>query len=339
MPTLLIDFGTDRAAGTFTGPLLIGRRDANALVINEPQMELVHAWISSTADQYFIANIARLGQTIINGKPISSRHNLQDGDIIEFGSEIRITFYSDTLLPPYHRQIELLWRGPIVDDVDVPVELTCSCGEAVSIAPIFRGTMTRCPKCSNVLDIPVGATLVLPSVPAPTTQRDVGATLVLPSVPALTTQGETSLAPTNTEQKCGVCHTPVTETESHTSCPSCGVHFHPDCWTGNWGCSSYGCPQVNSARPKEAFETIKITADETDNSFPWEFMLLGGSVASLILGALAFGLPSLFVACLSIGMRRHSDRQPLVVASGALAVVGLVIGMEVSRFWWLGQTP
>src|SRR6185369_16592994 len=121
MPTLLIDNGKDRFGGTFYGPLLIGRRAANAVVVDDPHVDLVHAWISSGPAGYFIANIAPRGETLVNGQRVSGRQTLNEGDVIEIGSALHITYRNDPFLPAGYRPVELQWRGPQVANVDEPI--------------------------------------------------------------------------------------------------------------------------------------------------------------------------------------------------------------------------
>jgi hypothetical protein len=155
-----------------------------------------------------------------------------------------------------------------------------------------------------------------------------------PVAPARTTRKQKALA------SCGVCHTDILDGEAMTRCPGCSSTFHTDCWIANYGCSSYGCTSVNSLKPdreERPAETTKVAVDE--DRFPWEFALLGGSVASLVLGVLAFGVPSTFVAVATaiMTLRRGKKRVGILAVSGAVAIVGLVVGLEISSFWWLGR--
>src|SRR5687767_3851091 len=138
MPTLLIDNGHDRFGGTFHGPLLIGRRAANAIVIDELAVDLVHAWISHGESGYFVANTATGGRnTFVNGQAVQGRRVLHDGDVIEIGSSTRITFHHHETMPGGYRPVELQWRGTPVANVDEPIVFPCSCGATIRMTPIF----------------------------------------------------------------------------------------------------------------------------------------------------------------------------------------------------------
>ncbi len=109
------------------------------------------------------------------------------------------------------------------------------------------------------------------------------------------------------EQMCGVCQSAISVFEEQTSCPCCGLVFHADCWAENYGCSAYGCPQVNALAPRREHDHAVLAATHgaeasSDNAttdlaavgdgatdkparFPWEFLLLAGSVFSALVGA------------------------------------------------------
>jgi hypothetical protein len=153
---------------------------------------------------------------------------------------------------------------------------------------------------------------------------------------------------TPSKLRCGVCQSAIEATEAQATCPSCGLHFHDECWHENYGCSAYGCPQVNALAPPEV-DADGATADEhpADGGdlsdvpppprTPWEFVLLGGSVLAAIAGAFTFGAASL--AALVAGVvylartRRDPDRRTAVVAAAvALSAVGVAAGAATSYF-------
>jgi hypothetical protein len=142
------------------------------------------------------------------------------------------------------------------------------------------------------------------------------------------------------QHKCGICHCAIEADAQTTACPECGLLFHGDCWEANWGCSAYGCGQVNALRPHDEAEETK-TVDDVAEPFPWEYALLGGSVLALLMGVFSFGIPSAVVGAgvVLAATRRRGQRRRVLMAAGALALVGLVLGIELSYFWWLGVHP
>src|SRR5215212_2473822 len=107
-------------------------------------------------------------------------------------------------------------------------------------------------------------------------------------------------APTpNVSRECGICQSSIQPAEETQTCPSCGLSFHAGCWQENWGCSAYGCNQVNALKPADAAELSKAEAQELageleiDHPFPWDYLILGGSVVAMIFSGLTFGVPSM----------------------------------------------
>src|SRR5439155_11036441 len=47
------------------------------------------------------------------------------------------------------------------------------------------------------------------------------------------------------KQVCSICQWEITADAEKQRCPECGLHFHAECWKQNYGCSAYGCAQVN----------------------------------------------------------------------------------------------
>jgi hypothetical protein len=151
---------------------------------------------------------------------------------------------------------------------------------------------------------------------------------------------------------CGVCQSAIRPFEEKTHCPSCGLAFHAECWAENYGCSAYGCSQVNALMPPEpvpagglaegTFTPVESVdgpdadpADRHAGRFPWEFLFLAGSVFSTLIGAVTFGVPALAVAggaAAYLARNRGSagQRTGVVLVSAALALLGVVTGAAVS---------
>jgi hypothetical protein len=138
-----------------------------------------------------------------------------------------------------------------------------------------------------------------------------------------------------TQTKCGIRHTRFQTDDARTNCPECGLAFHADCWTENWGCSAYGCSQVNALKPHDV-EPDTVTIEPREN-FPWEFLLLAGHVFCLIFGVLSFGIPSICLALVTaiLASRHPTTRRGVLRVCGVVALLGLVAGLQVSWFVWM----
>jgi len=154
-----------------------------------------------------------------------------------------------------------------------------------------------------------------------------------------------SLAASNRKHKnkCAVCHAAIVAGEEMTACPDCAMIFHVECWEENYGCSSYGCPQVNCLAAGEA-ETIldypaiadPATLDEPRSSLPWELIILAASVVGTLLGALAFGIPAAVVALIAfvVLIVKKPQRTFLLAAAIVICLIGIAGGLLVSDFWY-----
>ncbi|MEO6435730.1 MAG: hypothetical protein ABIP55_08200 [Tepidisphaeraceae bacterium] len=154
-------------------------------------------------------------------------------------------------------------------------------------------------------------------------------------------------APAPVLRECAICQTAVYPAEATTPCPKCGLVYHAECWQHNLGCASYGCDQVNALAPKlpavipstssgQDAPLLAPPADLPVERIPWSFVLLGAAAVSVALSALCFGIPSL-ATVLVIAARMHrkrSYRDRVLIAAAALAIVGVVAGIILSRFWW-----
>src|SRR6266576_1545183 len=82
-------------------------------------------------------------------------------------------------------------------------------------------------------------------------------------------------------RECGICQSAIQAGEETQTCSSCGLSFHVECWQENWGCSAYGCSQVNALKPAgadapSAAETQSLAEElEVAPAFPWDYLILG----------------------------------------------------------------
>jgi hypothetical protein len=156
---------------------------------------------------------------------------------------------------------------------------------------------------------------------------------------------------------CSICQTAIQSGEDQTTCPSCGLEFHAACWRENYGCSAYGCDQVNVLAPPEkqhpgteqplqgevaealpAEQPYPAFADDLPAAFPWESVLLALSFVAMFLSALGFGVPSaaMLLAGIVFLVVGRAQRKSLVFVALLVSIAGSIAGYGMSMFWWRG---
>jgi hypothetical protein len=216
------------------------------------------------------------------------------------------------------------------------------CGQRL-VVPHMSGKMAR-----HLAPAPVKAPMTVPA-----TSESVAAmpTLAVPTAPAEPVEVPRSIArpPEMQSALCSICQTAIAGGEERMSCPSCHLTFHAGCWQENYGCSAYGCDQVNVLAPvgAPAAETMMAAATPLARelgagdmrSFPWEPVLLALSFVAMALGALAFGIPSavMLVCVLGFLLTGRALRRGLVIVSLVVTLVGAVAGYATSMLWWKGE--
>jgi hypothetical protein len=153
------------------------------------------------------------------------------------------------------------------------------------------------------------------------------------------------------EDFCSICQSEIYAKDDRTSCPSCNLTFHAQCWKENLGCSAYGCDQVNALAPapsptaaaEEAYDRDYVPQDSAleaqDSTFPWDSVLLALSFVAMAVGAIAYGLPSVatLLIAASLLFTGRARRKGFAVASIVVSLVGIAAGYAMSMFWWQSQ--
>jgi hypothetical protein len=200
------------------------------------------------------------------------------------------------------------------------------------------------------------STAAVPAPPvAPPAPASASSVASKPVAPAAAKPEFTSLKATRT---CGICQSGILFNEKTTTCPSCGLTFHADCWVENRGCSAYGCPQVGILDAKQPSTEVNESSDDdaavaaeaaavereaakaysAKTPFPWEFATLAASAFCLLVSVLTFGVPSLLIGAGTMiylskkpGVRRKTG---ILLLSTAIALVGFLVGLMASWFFW-----
>jgi hypothetical protein len=341
MPFLAYDIDGTPHAGRLTRRALVGRRLSHGVVLSDPGVSRLHAWVDPTADGGWVVTDAgsKTGMTV-NGQR-RDRHDLHDGDVILVGAT-RITFRAHGEPPP-GVEADTLSPPPGQPVRTSGILFTCACGAPIWVGNDLAGKRGRCRHCKRQVVVPV------------------------PGAPPATPAAPVERAAPGRRAQCGVCHAVIGTGEALTTCPECETTFHAECWTENYGCSTYGCGHVNvlnpdpttkpvAPAPLPATEVVTATAeepppesdDDDDDAVPpspqmqWEWVTVLAALVASAVGVLAFGVPPLAVAVVAgwmIARRRPDTRVGLLVAAIAVAVVGVAVGILGSEFLFFGRLP
>jgi hypothetical protein len=326
MPLLTYTNSGRLYAGLLNSRVLIGRRISHGVALDDPSVSRLHAWIDPIADenaQWVITDAGSKTGTRVNDQPIA-RHPLHDGDVILVG-KITLTYHEQDV-PPDDAAL-IVFSSPAGVDRSSGILFECACGAPLWVGSDLAGKRGICRHCRQPITVPGG-------VAAPTAAA-VAAQAAIPK--PVETQSSKKRPST-----CAVCHSAILDSEEKTQCPDCAMTFHTECWQENFGCSSYGCPQVNVLQPA-AEEIKKVAVEETGSALdpspqttPWETILLAASVVGSILGTLLFGSLAALVAVISaVVLLRGNARKPaMIVLAIIICLIGIAAGLVVSDFWY-----
>lgn len=350
MAILIVEHNGTVEGASLSGRVLIGRRSSNHVVVDHPDVSRIHAWVDTAGRQFCVTDAGSRTGTFVNGRRVMAKAPLQHGDRITLGPAA-LTFRADTSLPAGVCPLNCGPRGPDGDGL----LFDCACGAPLWVPSTFAGKTGQGGFRVAVVDVP-GQSGAVPAAAKRVVSLPAGAALAAVAAP-----GRTIVAATATDS-CGACQSTIAVGEQLTTCPACGLTLHADCWAENYGCSAYGCSQVNILLPAsenplaktapagdtaDASPAAEAVAGDDDaeagsalaESVPREYLLLAGSVVGLLAGAFTFGVPALLalVAAL-VFVRRKGGVRHRGVAWGAvvLAAVGFGAGVAISYVWWLG---
>lgn len=349
MAILIVEHNGTVEGASLSGRVLIGRRSSNHVIVNHPDVSRIHAWIDTAGRQFCVTDAGSRTGTFVNGRRVTAKVSLEHGDRITLGPAA-LTFRADTSLPA---GVCPLNCEPLAPDGD-GLLFDCTCGAPLGVPSIFAGKTGQGGFRDAVVDVP-GQSGAVPAAAKRVVTLPAGA-----APAAVETPGRTIVATTATDT-CGACQSTIAVGEQLTTCPACGLTLHADCWAENYGCSAYGCSQVNILLPASENPLAKtapvgdtsqvpaaseVTAGDDDvqtgealaEPVPPEYLLLAGSVVGLLAGALTFGVPALLALAAALAFVRRDGVRHRGVAWTAvlLALAGVGVGVVVSCVWWLG---
>jgi FHA domain/FhaA, N-terminal domain len=71
--------------------VVIGRRAASAVMLDDPEVSRRHARVEYVTPRYYISDLGSTNGTFVNGRKVNGRHPLTDGDTIDVG-QTRLRF-------------------------------------------------------------------------------------------------------------------------------------------------------------------------------------------------------------------------------------------------------
>lgn len=220
------------------------------------------------------------------------------------------------------------------------IRFRCECGAGLLIAARYIGQVKHCPKCQTIFTVPKAESK---NAKPSSSQRIPQKSLDAPSlIPAADSAAESCFA---NEMTCAVCQCSLLLDDERTLCPSCGLPHHTDCWKENFGCSAYGCSQVNALKlgpdiqigsgmldapiqqPAPPPVSVSI-ANETTSL--WEFAILILSVVCFLLGVVTYGVPCFLAGAALVAFvfaREGRVNWKALVPAGLICLFGFVIGV------------
>ncbi len=343
-------------AGQLKQRVLIGRRLSHGIVLGDPTVSRLHAWLSPNGDQtvWTLTDAGSKSGTFVNGKQIY-RHDLQDGDQIRVGT-VDISYRTTGILPPDALEVELSPPDGVVKTSGILFDCE-NCKAPLWVAIDLTGKRGLCKHCKSPVVVPRAHTTVERTV-VERKAVETAAPVAPPSAPGRSTAVAEPVAKISTGKRlarCAVCHSSIHPEEQMTTCPECAMHFHTECWEENYGCSSYGCRQVDILNPKpRTAESVaaataviaepaptpvsvraRVLKPEPDHGpvtpTPWELIAFGAAAFTAVFGAVAFGLPSAFVAIWTIILLfRGSKKKALLFFALLVCLAGIAGGLFFS---------
>lgn len=294
MPILIVNNSEELHGLVLRERVLIGRRPFNTIMIPDPLVSRLHAWIGQREGHWTLFDAGSRIGTVVNTQVLEEPHLLVDGDEIRIGHTL-LNYHETDELPPSVEPLLPAPPPPASDPYDGGIYFDCACGGPMWVAASMAGATGRCRYCGQRLVVPhssgsKGRPLAPPAVEKKAVARTtlkrstavappdlknatveaptIAAVAVLPAVsraaapisksPAPVAARVAVAAPAAEVGTCSICQTAIHSDEEQKSCPSCHLTFHQQCWEENLGCGAYGCDQVNILAP--AAETPTETA-------------------------------------------------------------------------------
>jgi len=296
--------------------LSIGRSKDNRVVIADASVLPIQAYILFEGNRCYIEDRGGESVTMVNDKRVDGQVSLRDGDIIQVGSA-RMQVCG----------LAAAEKSPAKDVVpsDEKIVFQCRCGKTLRAPRKYSGRKAKCAKCGNHLVVPT-----VDSQKFTQTGND----------RVEDNSSTRSHATGDLLQICNVCNTEIQDSiDEKMVCHVCDLPFHADCWIENFGCSAYGCRNVDLLKPKpsqidpDGARNQAETVNQTETDTPWGNVFLCLNVVAGLFSLLLYGIPSLFVASGTLVFFTNHARKSqhsLLIVSIVLGFICFMLGLIVS---------
>src|SRR5947208_2300815 len=127
MPSLIYEHSGSRRGGEINGRLLIGRRLTQGVIITDPTVSRLHAWIENKEGTFVLTDAGSRSGTFVNEQAIV-RWELQEGDTIRIGP-VKLTYLEQEPLPGDVEAIDFAAPvAPPMDPSKLGILFDCKCG-------------------------------------------------------------------------------------------------------------------------------------------------------------------------------------------------------------------
>src|SRR4051794_24435295 len=128
MPILIVNNPEEPRGLVMGGRVLIGRRPFNTVMVPDPAVSRIHAWIKERdAGRYVLYDAGSRAGTMVNGEPVREPRVLADGDEIQVGPTV-LTFREQEALPEDVGPVDAPGPPPAADPYDGGIYFDCACG-------------------------------------------------------------------------------------------------------------------------------------------------------------------------------------------------------------------
>ena len=153
MPTLSYTTNNTPCSGLLNSRVLIGRRLSHGVVVDDPTVSRLHAWIDPIANDnsdWVITDAGSKIGTYVNEHRIG-RQVLHDGDVIRVGS-VQVLFRDADQLDPEARRVDLSAPSGVVQTAGILFD--CQCGAPLWVGNDLAGKKGICRHCKQPVTVP-----------------------------------------------------------------------------------------------------------------------------------------------------------------------------------------